>query len=196
MKNTITLRDTFPTSPSITAFGSDGSFLTSFGEPEVGRFVNPSSPAKLSACYHTQATEDKPSACKPSACPHRQACYQTLSKWQVRRGQYQRPDVTASDRLDIAQRYYAPNRPWGRVVRMAQKYDLSRRTIYDIAEQGAVLFEPRLPGPVPCLKQLLPCGQMLSPPKTETTTLSREEKERQRNLKLLLHLDRLARCAG
>lgn len=71
---------------------------------------------------------------------------------------------------------------------MAQKYDLSRRTIYDIAEQGAVLFEPRLPGPVPCLKQLLPCGQMLSPATTETTTLSREEKERQRNRLILTSL--------
>jgi hypothetical protein len=34
-------------------------------------------------------------------------CYQALSEWYLRRGQYQRPDVTVYDRLDIAQRFHA-----------------------------------------------------------------------------------------
>jgi hypothetical protein len=93
--------------------------------------------------------------------------------------------VTVYDRLDIAQRFHAPDRPWGEVIGMAQEHDLSRTTIYDIAERVATLFEPRLPGPVPCLKQLLPCGTTLSPPATETKTLSREEKERIRNRLIL-----------
>jgi len=116
-----------------------------------------------------------------SFCPYRQLCYQALGEWHVRRGQYQRPDVTAYDRLGIARRFYAPDRPWGKVVGMAREYDLSRRAIYDIIERVMPLFEPRLPGPVPCVKQLLPCaeaqdsvpcGVMLSPPTAETKTLS------------------------
>jgi len=65
--------------------------------------------------------------------------------------------VTAYDRIDIARRFFAPDRPWGEVVSMAGEYDLSRTSIYDIAERVRVLFEPRLPGPVPCLKSVLPC---------------------------------------
>jgi len=46
-----------------------------------------------------------------------------------RAGEYQRPDVTQYDRLNIAHRYLAPNRPWGEVTKMAQEYALSRVTI-------------------------------------------------------------------
>ena len=129
-----------------------------------------------------------------SFCPYRQLCYQALGEWHVRRGQYQRPDVTAYDRLGIARRFYAPDRPWGEVVGMAREYDLSRRAIYDIIERVMPLFEPRLPGPVPCVKQLLPCaeaqdsvpcGVMLSPPTAETKTLSRQEEEHQRRRLIL-----------
>jgi predicted nuclease of predicted toxin-antitoxin system len=103
----------------------------------------------------------------------------------VRHGQYQRPDVTGYDRLDIARRFYAPDRLWGEVIRIAREHDLSRRTIYDIVERAAVLFEPRLPGPVPCLKRLLPCGAALSPPTTEAKALSREEEEQVRGRLIL-----------
>ncbi|MFQ5854549.1 MAG: hypothetical protein ACE5LU_02740 [Anaerolineae bacterium] len=40
---------------------------------------------------------------------------------------------------------------------MAREHDLSRTSIYDIAERVRVLFEPRMPGPMPCLKNILPC---------------------------------------
>ena len=123
-------------------------------------------------------------ACSSISCPHRSVCYQALSEWRVRRGQYQRPDVTVSDRLDIAQRYHTPDRPWGEVVGMAREYELSRTAIYDITKQAAVLFEPRLPGPVPCLKRLLPC-ETISQPAAKEKALTREEAERQRNRLIL-----------
>ncbi|MBU0846873.1 hypothetical protein KKH23_06745, partial [Patescibacteria group bacterium] len=88
--------------------------------------------------------------------------------------------MTGYDRLDIARRFHDPDRPWGEVIGLAREYDLSRTTIYDIAGRVSVLFEPRLPGPVPCLKRLLPCGATLSQPATEAKTPSREEEERMR----------------
>ncbi len=60
---------------------------------------------------------------------------------------------------------------------MAPEYDLSRTTIYDIAKRVSILFEPRLPGPVPCLKRMLPCGTTPSQPATEAKTLSREKEK-------------------
>jgi hypothetical protein len=93
--------------------------------------------------------------------------------------------VTVYDRLDIAQRFHIPDRLWGEVISMAREYDLSRTTIYDIAERVATLFEPRLPGPIPCLKRLLPCGATLSPPVAEAQTFSREEEGRIRNRLIL-----------
>ena len=123
-------------------------------------------------------------ACPSVSCPHRSICYQTLSEWRVRRGQYQRPDVTVSDRLDIAQRYYKPDRPWGEVVGLAREYELSRTAIYDITKQAVVLFEPRLPGPAPCVKRLLPC-ETISQSVAKEKTNTREEAERQRNRLIL-----------
>ncbi|NIM23290.1 MAG: hypothetical protein GTO65_03000, partial [Armatimonadetes bacterium] len=103
----------------------------------------------------------------------------------MRRGQYQRPDVTVYDRLDIARRFHTSDRSWGEVTGMAREYGLSRPAIYDIAKQATVLFEPRLPGPVPCLKRLLPCGATLSRPVTEAKTRSRAEEEQIRNRLIL-----------
>jgi hypothetical protein len=119
------------------------------------------------------------------ACPHRRDCYQALSDWYVRRGQYQRPDVTVHDRLDIARRFLEPDRPWGEVTSLEQEYGLSRRAIRDIADRMAALFEPRLPGPVPCLKRVLPCGLTLSPPVAEDKRRSREEEARIRKRLIL-----------
>jgi hypothetical protein len=104
------------------------------------------------ACLGNGQTEDQ-----AGACSHCQACAETLREWLARRGQYQRPDVTVHNRIDIARRYFDPNRPWGEVVEMAEEYDLSRTSIYDIAERVRVMFEPRRPGPMPCLKNILPC---------------------------------------
>jgi hypothetical protein len=58
-------------------------------------------------------------------------------------------------------------------------------TIYDIAERVAVLFEPRLPGPVPCLKRMLPCGATFSQTDAEIKAPSREEEERIRGRLIL-----------
>jgi hypothetical protein len=68
---------------------------------------------------------------------------------------------------------------------MAREYSLSRPMIYDIAERVSVLFEPRLPGPVPCLKRMLPCGATLSQPATEAKTLSQEEEKQIRGRLIL-----------
>jgi hypothetical protein len=67
---------------------------------------------------------------------------------------------------------------------MAREYELSRTTIYDIAGQVAVLFEPRLPGPVPCLKRLLPC-ETTSRPIAEAKTPTQEAEEGVRNRLIL-----------
>jgi hypothetical protein len=92
--------------------------------------------------------------------------------------------VTVYDRLDIAHRYHAPNRPWGEVVGMAREYELSRQAIYDITGRATVLFEPRLPGPVPCLKRLLPC-ETISQPVAKAKASAQEEAERKRNRLIL-----------
>lgn len=170
-----------PNCSPVIAYGSDGPFLNPFAERlGIGPFAELFSPPGLPACLDSHGARDN-----QSPCPHRRRCYQTLSEWHIRRGQYQRPDVTLYDRLDIARRFYAPDRPWGEVKGMAQEYDLSRTTIYNIAERVAALFEPRLPGPVPCLKRLLPCGTTLSSPAAEAKRLSREERERIRNRLIL-----------
>jgi hypothetical protein len=175
MEYTITLSD----SPFPRVYGSDGAFFNSCG----GSGIEPGNvfplPAKLPES-HSQRTE-----CEAIACPHRQICYETLGEWYLRRGQYQRLDVTVHDRLDIARRFYAPDRPWGEVSDMAREYDLSRKTIYDITKRVTILFEPRLPGPVPCLKQVLPCGTTLCPPVTEDEARCREEEVRIRNRLIL-----------
>jgi hypothetical protein len=176
MEHTITLLDC----PPAIVYGSDGAVLNPFGGLAIGPWAVPPFPTSCLECHPAQGAE-----CKSSACPHRQACYQALSEWYLRRGQYQRPDVTVHDRLDIAQRFHDPDRPWGEVIGMAREYDLSRTTIYDIAERVTILFQPRLPGPVPCLKRLLPCGTTLPSPVAEAKTLSREEEGRIRNRLIL-----------
>ena len=176
MEYTITL----PDSPSAIACGSDGAFLNSSGILGNGSSVALPCSTGLLPCHNSQGAEDQ-----SSTCPHRQTCYQTLSKWYVRHGRYQRPDVTGYDRLDIARRFHDPDRPWSEVIGMAREYDLSRTTIYDIAGRASAFFEPRLPGPVPCLKRLLPCGATLSQPATEAKTPSREEEERMRGRLIL-----------
>jgi hypothetical protein len=75
--------------------------------------------------------------------------------WFMGQGQYQRPDVTLADRLEIGRRFWDPKRPWGEVSRLAGEYNLSRVTIYTIAARIALFFQPRLAGPVAGLKHLL-----------------------------------------
>ena len=75
--------------------------------------------------------------------------------WLAQQGQYQRADVTLSDRLEIGRRFWDEGRQWGEVSRLAEEYSLSRVTIYTIAERLVPFFQPRLPGPVAGLKELL-----------------------------------------
>jgi hypothetical protein len=75
----------------------------------------------------------------------------------LRRGRWQREDISAYDRISVAQRVYDPERSWGTITRMAEEYALSRQSIYDIAGRTRSLFEPRPPGPTRCVGQLLPC---------------------------------------
>jgi len=173
MEYTTALQD----SPSAVAGSAGSPHLDLFGEETQ---VVPQLSAGLSSCQRTRGAE-----CETTACAHRQACYQKLSEWYVRHGEYQRPDVTVSDRLDIAQRFHDPDRPWGEVIGMAQEHDLSRQTIYDIGERGALLFKPRLPGPVPCLRKLLPCEASQAEEEQEAKSLSSEEERRIRNRLIL-----------
>ncbi|MBU1717406.1 MAG: hypothetical protein KKG70_17565 [Proteobacteria bacterium] len=173
---------TFADSPPPDTFGSDGAFLNPFGQWGLEPSTAPQCPTGSSECH---APRDQGTGSKAAVCPHRQDCYQALSDWYVRRGQYQRPDVTLYDRLDIARRFLEPERAWGEVTSLEREYGLSRRAIRDIADRTAALFEPRLPGPVPCLKQVLPCGMTLSPPVVEDKTHSREEEARIRNRLIL-----------
>lgn len=176
MEYTTTLAD----SPFPAIFGSDGAFLNSFGELEFEPPAAPQCPTGSSEGHLGPGTEDR-----ATACPHRQDCYQALRDWYVRRGRYQRPDVTLYDRLDIARRFLEPDRPWGEVVNLEREYALSRTTIHDIVKRVEVLFEPRLPGPVPCLKGVLPCGTTLCPPVVEDKARSREEEARIRSRLIL-----------
>jgi hypothetical protein len=170
----------FADSPFPAVLGSDGAFLNPFGEWGFEASTAPQCSTGSSSCRSSQGTGSE-----ATACLHRQECYQTLGDWYLRRGQYQRPDVTVHDRLDITRRFLEPDRPWGEVASLEQEYGLSRTAIHDIVNRVEVLFEPRLPGPVPCLKQVLPCGTTLCPPVVEDRTRSRDEEARLRNRLIL-----------
>ena len=168
MEYTTTLSDCLPT----IVCGSDEAFRNPPWKPEVS-LAEPLSSADSLFCHCAQGAESE-----TRVCPNRQACYRTLSAWHMRHGQYQRADITGYDRLEIAWRFHNPDRTWGEVSEMARGHGVSRQTIYGIAGRVEVLFEPRLPGPVPCLKWLLPCGGISSEATTAGGTLTREEKER------------------
>ena len=72
-------------------------------------------------------------------------------------GSYQRPDITLYDRLQIAARFWNPERSWGTVTELAQKYGLSRQSIYKIAYQAERGLSAALPGPKFRPPQILSC---------------------------------------
>ena len=78
-----------------------------------------------------------------------------VQTWLSQEGQYQRPDVDMSDRLEIARRFWSSERPWGEVTRLSEEYKLSRQSIYNISYCIRSLFKPHIPGPVAGLKALL-----------------------------------------
>ena len=172
MKSSITLSD----SPSVVTYGSDGAFLNLSGESASTLQFS----MGLTHCHPSEGKDQS------STCPNRRVCNQILSEWYERQGRYQRPDVTGYDRLEIAQRVKDSERLWGEVTDLAQKYNLSRPTIYDIGERVSVLFEPRKPGPMPCIKRLLPCGG--TDCETEAEGPSPEEEKRMRNRLILTSL--------
>ncbi len=58
-----------------------------------------------------------------------------------------RNDISKEERAQISIEVLASNREWGKVEELAQSYDVSRKTIYDIAEKGkAVLIAGMEPG--------------------------------------------------
>ena len=67
-----------------------------------------------------------------------------------------RDDITSSQRAQIAIRALSPDRLWGTVSRLAEEYDVSRKTVYDIAAVGerALMagLEPGPHGPSPVEK--------------------------------------------
>lgn len=59
-----------------------------------------------------------------------------------------RDDITSNQRAQIAIEVLYPDRPWGTVTRLAKEHDVSRQTIYDIADAGEqVLVTGLEPGP-------------------------------------------------
>ena len=59
-----------------------------------------------------------------------------------------RDDISSAQRAQISIEVLASNREWGKVVELAESYDVSRKTIYDIAGKGKqVLVAGMEPGP-------------------------------------------------
>jgi len=59
-----------------------------------------------------------------------------------------RDDISSEQRAQISIEVLASNRDWGRVVKLAESYDVSRKTIYEIAGKGnEVLVAGLKPGP-------------------------------------------------
>jgi predicted DNA-binding protein YlxM (UPF0122 family) len=59
-----------------------------------------------------------------------------------------RDDISSVQRAQISIEILASNREWGRVVELAERYDVSRKTIYEIAWKGhQVLVAGLEPGP-------------------------------------------------
>ena len=59
-----------------------------------------------------------------------------------------RDDITSSQRTQIAIVVLSPHRPWGKVTRLAEEYEVSRQAIYDMTDKGRqVSMEGLEPGP-------------------------------------------------
>lgn len=113
---------------------------------------------------------------------------QLVLTWFAQQGQYQRPDVTLADRLEIAGRFWDPERPRGTPVNLAEEYDLSRMSIYNIANRIAPFLQARRPGPVAGLKQVLATTEPVVRPRAEGQFGSEEEMERLRTRLILTGL--------
>lgn len=97
--------------------------------------------------------------------------------WFVRQGQNRRSDVTLADRLEIARQFWDEERPWGTPVRLAEEYNISRTSIYNIANRIVPFFQPRSPGPVAGLKKLVSGVEGVSLPPSNRQIWSKEEAE-------------------
>ena len=108
--------------------------------------------------------------------------------WLIRQGQNKRTDVTLADRLEIAWRFWDEARSWGTPVRLAEEYNLSRTSIYNIANRIALWFQPRLPGPVAGLKELVSGLEAVRFPPSNEQIWSKEDAERLRSRLVLTGL--------
>ncbi len=108
--------------------------------------------------------------------------------WFVRQGQEKRPDVTLTDRLEIARRFWDAERQRGTPFDLAEAYALSRTSIYKIANRMAFFFQPRLPGPVAGLKKALSATEQEVNPTDKGSLWSKEEAERLRGRLILTGL--------
>jgi len=108
--------------------------------------------------------------------------------WFVRRGQEKRPDVTLTNRLEIARRFWDPERPRGVPFDLAEEYALSRMSIYNISNRMAFFFQPRLPGPVAGLKKALSASEKEESQSEKGHIWSKEEAERLRGRLILTGL--------
>ena len=67
-----------------------------------------------------------------------------------------RDDITSSQRAQIAIEVLSPHRSWGTVFRLAEKHEISRQTVYEIAATGKRVLvtgmKPMPHGPQPTEK--------------------------------------------
>jgi hypothetical protein len=108
--------------------------------------------------------------------------------WFVRQGQNKRADVTLADRLEIAWQFWDEERAWGTPVRLADEYNISRTSIYNIANRIAPFFQPHTPGPVAGLKKLISGVEAVSFPSSNEQIWSKAEVERLRSRLILTGL--------
>lgn len=110
---------------------------------------------------------------------------EAVLSWLAHQGKLQRPDVTLFDRLGIAGRFWDPERPRRTPVNLAEEYNLSRTSIYKIANRVAPFFQARRPGPVAGLKQILSSAEPVVAPKVDVQFGLEEEIKRLR-IRLIL----------
>jgi len=113
---------------------------------------------------------------------------ETVLAWFVRQGKEQRADVTLTDRLEIARRFWDPERQRGTPFDLAEEYALSRTSIYNIANRMELFFQARLPGPVAGLKKVLSGVEKETSQPEEGQIWTKEEAERLRGRLVLTGL--------
>ena len=135
----------------LTRIGSDGSFLQLDYNGVVKLFETEAAEAAEAADLQEQCVSTipigGPSLFGSESTSEGLADSEVVSEADGVCGSYQRPDITLYDRLQIAACFWDPERAWGCVASLAQKYGTSRQTICQIATQAQRGLSAGRPGP-------------------------------------------------